>query len=90
MGQLTLFIFLTLHFFTIMVINKYLIVIMVVEVPILQPAISPITSSLEKMKAPPPSVVMALPPPPPNKGTCKFILFNQCFHPAFLLDFVDQ
>ncbi|XWS18864.1 hypothetical protein CRYUN_Cryun32bG0081600 [Craigia yunnanensis] len=37
------------------------------KVPILQPAISPIASSLKKMKAPPPSVVMALPPPPPNK-----------------------
>ncbi|XWS20136.1 hypothetical protein CRYUN_Cryun31cG0074700 [Craigia yunnanensis] len=35
--------------------------------PILQPAISPIASSLNKMKAPPPSVVMALPPPPPNE-----------------------
>ncbi|XVF25146.1 hypothetical protein REPUB_Repub13aG0188500 [Reevesia pubescens] len=37
------------------------------KVPILQPAISPIASSLKKMKAPPPSVVMSLPPPPPNK-----------------------
>ncbi|PPR87499.1 hypothetical protein GOBAR_AA33194 [Gossypium barbadense] len=37
------------------------------NMPILQPAISPIASSLKKMKAPPPSIVMALPPPPPNK-----------------------
>ncbi|XVE51932.1 hypothetical protein DITRI_Ditri02bG0079900 [Diplodiscus trichospermus] len=37
------------------------------HMPILQPAISPIASSLNKMKAPPPSLVMALPPPPPNK-----------------------
>ncbi|XVF86821.1 hypothetical protein PTKIN_Ptkin18bG0073300 [Pterospermum kingtungense] len=37
------------------------------HMPIPQPAISPITSSLEKMKAPLPPVVMALPPPPPNK-----------------------
>ncbi|KAL4278593.1 hypothetical protein GQ457_03G041030 [Hibiscus cannabinus] len=37
------------------------------KVPILQPAISPVASSMKKMKAPPPSIVMALPPPPPNK-----------------------
>ncbi|XVF74394.1 hypothetical protein PTKIN_Ptkin13bG0107000 [Pterospermum kingtungense] len=37
------------------------------NVPVLQPAISPITSSLKKMKAPTPSVVMVLPPPPPDK-----------------------
>ncbi|KAK8581149.1 hypothetical protein V6N12_071389 [Hibiscus sabdariffa] len=37
------------------------------KVPILQPAISPVASSIKKMKAPPPSIVMALPPPPPNK-----------------------
>ncbi|KAE8700699.1 Receptor-like serine/threonine-protein kinase ALE2 [Hibiscus syriacus] len=37
------------------------------KVPILQPAISPMASSVKKMKAPPPSIVMALPPPPPNK-----------------------
>ena len=57
-----------------MVINKYLTVIMFVQVPILQPEISPIASSLNKMKAPPPLVVMALPPPPPNKGTCTFYI----------------
>ncbi|XVF26973.1 hypothetical protein REPUB_Repub14bG0066500 [Reevesia pubescens] len=49
-----------------MVIKKYLTVIMFVEVPVLQPAISPIGSSMKKMKAPPPSVIVALPPPPPN------------------------
>ncbi|XVE88704.1 hypothetical protein DITRI_Ditri19aG0090200 [Diplodiscus trichospermus] len=37
------------------------------KVSILQPATSPIASSLKKIKAPPPSVVMMLPPPPPNK-----------------------
>ncbi|KAK8551292.1 hypothetical protein V6N12_039940 [Hibiscus sabdariffa] len=37
------------------------------KVPILQPAIAPIASSMKKMKAPPPSMVMTLPPPPPNK-----------------------
>ncbi|XVF26974.1 hypothetical protein REPUB_Repub14bG0066500 [Reevesia pubescens] len=36
------------------------------KVPVLQPAISPIGSSMKKMKAPPPSVIVALPPPPPN------------------------
>ncbi|GMI91764.1 hypothetical protein like AT5G56890 [Hibiscus trionum] len=37
------------------------------KVPILQPAITPIASSMKKKKARPPPIVMALPPPPPNK-----------------------
>ncbi|EOY27134.1 Kinase superfamily protein isoform 4 [Theobroma cacao] len=38
------------------------------NMPTLQPAISPVGSSLENTKGSPAPVVMALPPPPPNKG----------------------
>lgn len=80
MDQFTSFICLTMLSFTNfkLFINNYHIIFMIVDMPILQPAISPIASSLKKMKAPPPSIVMALPPPPPNKGT-KYLLFDLYF-----------
>ena len=68
MGHLTLFICLTCISIVTLIINNYLTVIMFVEVPILQPVISLISSSVKKMKALPQSVFMALPAPPPNKG----------------------
>lgn len=37
------------------------------NMPSLRPTISPMGSSLKKMKTPPPSSVMTLPPPPPNE-----------------------
>ncbi|XP_024027901.1 receptor-like serine/threonine-protein kinase ALE2 [Morus notabilis] len=36
------------------------------NMPILSPTVSPLGSSLKKLKAPPPSPLLALPPPPPN------------------------
>ncbi|KAK9282400.1 hypothetical protein L1049_005317 [Liquidambar formosana] len=37
------------------------------KMPIFPPTISPLGSSLKRIKSPPPSLVLALPPPPPNE-----------------------